>query len=68
MCIIHIHAVEIRCGGAGNLDYCCDKDKVEKIFDAVKNEMNGNKLRVHSAYNTDGRLFIKFIALIIYIQ
>jgi transposase len=48
------------------LDYYRDKDKVEKIFDTVKNEMDGNRLRAHSAYNTDGRLFIKFIALIIY--
>jgi transposase len=30
--------------------------------------MDGNRLRSHSAYNTDGRLFIKFIALIIYMQ
>ena len=50
------------------LDYYRDKDKVEKIFDAVKNEMDGNRLRAHSAYNTDGRLFIKFIALIIYMH
>ena len=50
------------------LDYYRDKDKVEKIFDAVKNEMDGNRLRSHSAYNTDGRLFIKFIALIIYMH
>ena len=28
--------------------------------------MDGDRLRVHSQYNTDGRLFIKFIALIIY--
>jgi transposase len=50
------------------LDCYRDKDKVEKIFDAVKNEMDGNRLRSHSAYNTDGRLFVKFIALIIYMK
>jgi transposase len=50
------------------LDYYRDKDKVEKIFDTVKNKMDGNRLRSHSAYNTDGRLFIKFIALIIYMK
>jgi transposase len=49
-------------------DYYRNKDKVEKIFNAVKNEMDGNRLRAHSAYNTDGRLFIKFIALIIYMH
>ena len=48
------------------LDYYRKKDSVEKVFDIVKNEMDGDRLRVHSQYNTDGRLFIKFIALIIY--
>ena len=44
------------------------KDQVEKMFDIFKNEMNGDRLRVHSQYNTDGRLFVKFIALIIYAE
>ena len=43
-------------------------DGVEKIFDVVKNEMDGGRLRAHSQYNIDGRLFIKFIALIIYME
>ncbi|GHV08984.1 hypothetical protein FACS1894160_4160 [Bacteroidia bacterium] len=30
--------------------------------------MDGDRLRSHSQYNTDGRLFIKYIALIIYMQ
>ena len=30
--------------------------------------MDGDRLRSHSQYNMDGRLFIKFIALIIYMQ
>jgi transposase len=50
------------------LHYYRDKDKVEKIFNTVKNEMDGDRLRSHSNYNMDGRLFIKFIALIIYMQ
>ncbi|MDR0575402.1 MAG: IS1634 family transposase [Tannerella sp.] len=50
------------------LHYYRDKDKVEKIFDTVKNEMDGDRLRSHSQYGMDGRLFIKFIALIIYMQ
>jgi transposase len=41
------------------------RDKVEKIFDIVKNEIDGDRLKVHSQYNTEGRLFIKFISLII---
>jgi transposase len=50
------------------LEYYRNKDNVEKIFDIVKNEMDGDRLRVHSQYNTEGRLFIKFIALIIYME
>jgi transposase len=30
--------------------------------------MDGDRLRSHSKYSMDGRLFIKFIALIIYMQ
>ncbi|GAX60734.1 transposase IS4 family protein [Candidatus Scalindua japonica] len=44
------------------------KDQVEKMFDIYKNEMNGDRLRAHSQYNVDGRLFIKFVALIIYAE
>ncbi len=43
-----------------------NRDTVEKLFDVEKNELDGNRLRVHSQYNADGRIFIKFIALIIY--
>ena len=50
------------------LDYYRKKDNVEKIFNVVKNEMDGDRLRVHSQYNTEGRLFLKFIALIIYME
>ena len=50
------------------LDYYRQRDLVEKVFDIVKNEFDTNRLRVHSQYNTDGRLFIKFISLIIYME
>ena len=30
--------------------------------------MDGNRLRVHSDFNTQGKLFVKFIALIIYMK
>ena len=43
-----------------------DKDKVEKIFDGVKNHMDGSRLRVHSGYNLDGKLFVRYIAMILY--
>jgi len=45
------------------LNHYRQRDSVEKIFDIVK---DNHRLRSHSSYNTDGRLFIKFIALIIH--
>lgn len=43
-----------------------DKDKVEKAFNIVKNEMDGSRLRVHSEENMDAKLFIRFLALIVH--
>ena len=48
------------------LDHYRRRDGVEKLFDIVKNEMDGDRLRSHSSFSTEGRLFIKFIALILY--
>jgi transposase len=50
------------------LEYYRNRDRVEKLFDIMKNEMDGSRLRVHSSYNVDGKLFVKFIALIIYMK
>ena len=50
------------------LSFYRNKDKVEKIFDNTKNELNTNRLRSHSKTATDGRFFVKFIATIIYQQ
>ena len=47
------------------LDYYRNKDRVEKLFDLVKNEMDGNRLRAHNDFTNYGRLFIRFIALIL---
>ena len=48
------------------LSFYRDKDKVEKIFDNTKNELNTNRLHSHSKATTDGRLFVKFISTILY--
>jgi len=48
------------------LSHYRQRDKVEKVFDVSKNEMDGNRLRAHDQYRVNGRLFIKFIALIIH--
>jgi transposase len=42
------------------------KDYLEKIFDVLKNEFDGKRLRGHSKDVINGRLFIKFISLILY--
>ena len=50
------------------LNFYRNKDVVEKIFDTTKNEFDTNRLRSHSKTTVEGRLFIKFIATIIYQQ
>lgn len=47
------------------LNYYRNKDIVEKLFDLVKNEIDGNRLRAHNDFTNHGRLFIRFIALIL---
>lgn len=47
------------------LNYYRNKDLVEKLFDLVKNEMDGSRLRAHNDFTNHGRLFIRFIALIL---
>ena len=50
------------------LSFYRNKDTIEKIFDNTKNEMNTNRLHSHSKTTTEGRLFVKFIATILYQQ
>ncbi len=48
------------------IDYYRNKDSIEKIFDVVKNEISGKRLRAHSRESAEGRLFVKFISSILY--
>jgi transposase len=41
------------------------RDLIEKVFDSMKHEMDGKRLRVHSREAMEGRLFIMFIAMIL---
>ena len=41
-----------------------DKDKVEKCFDDLKNQLDMKRLRMHNSETVDGRLFIQFLSLI----
>ena len=42
------------------------KDAVEKFFDAVKHELERKRLRIHTQETFEGRLFLDFVALILY--
>jgi len=42
------------------------KDTVEKFFDALTHELERKRLRIHTQETFEGRLFLDFIALILY--
>ncbi|MHB8277245.1 MAG: IS1634 family transposase [Candidatus Humimicrobiaceae bacterium] len=42
------------------------KDAVEKFFDNMKNDMDRKRLRIHNPGTFEGRLFVDFVALILY--
>lgn len=48
------------------LEYYRRKDYLEKTFDILKNEFDGKRLRASSKDAVEGRLFIKFLGLILY--
>ena len=41
------------------------KDAVEKLFDQIKCDMDGNRIRTHNEQTTDGKVFTTFIACVI---
>ncbi len=41
------------------------KDVVEKLFDQIKCDMEGNRIRTHNEQTTDGKVFVTFIACVI---
>lgn len=42
-----------------------ERDKIEKMFDSMKNELNGLPLRAHKTNTLKGYFFIYFISLIV---
>ncbi len=48
------------------LNYYRKKDMAEKIFDNLKNELDGSSLHVDNQRNTEARAFINFLSLILY--
>lgn len=47
------------------LNIYCTKDVVEKSFDNTKNDLDLERLRIHSDKAMEGRIFIGFVSLII---
>jgi len=47
------------------LYYYRQKDVAEKMFDQIKCDMEGNRIRTHNEQTTDGKVFVTFIACII---
>jgi transposase len=41
------------------------KDAIEKLFDQIKCDMDGNRIRTHNEQTTDGKVFVTFIACVI---
>jgi len=42
------------------------RDAIEKLFDTQKNELNQSRIRVHTRTSMMGRLFLSFLAIILY--
>ncbi len=47
------------------LSHYRNKDLVEKVFDLMKNEMDGKRLRTHNDHTSVGKIFVLFISSII---
>lgn len=47
------------------LDQYRQKDRVEKIYDVLKNSLNEERLRVHSQESMHGKMFVTFLSLIL---
>jgi transposase len=54
--------------GVRALQWYRQKDVVEKSFDVLKHELDGQRLRGHSTEAITGRLFLKFLSLIIHAE
>lgn len=54
--------------GVRALQWYRQKDVIEKSFDVLKHELDGQRLRGHSTETITGRLFLKFLSLIIHAE
>ena len=47
---------------ADTLHHYRAKDAAEKLFDQIKCDMDGNRIRTHNEQTTDGKVFVTFVA------
>lgn len=47
------------------LDLYKQKDNIEKVFDCMKNDIDRDRLRVHTSERTEGAIFIVYLSLIL---
>jgi transposase len=43
-----------------------EKDRIEKVFDTLKNDIHEGRLRTHGTQRMQGKMFVTFLALILY--
>jgi len=47
------------------IEYYRNRDEVEKDMHSLKNELDGKRIRAHNSHTANGRIFVKFLAMII---
>jgi transposase len=60
-----IFSTDMNATAEDTLNHYRAKDVAEKLFDQIKCDMDGNRVRTHNENTTDGKVFVTFIACII---
>jgi len=60
-----IFTTDMNATAEDTLNHYRAKDATEKLFDQIKCDMDGNRIRTHNEKTTDGKVFITFIACVI---
>jgi hypothetical protein len=60
-----IFTTDMNASAEETLQHYRAKDATEKLFDQIKCDMDGNRVRTHNENTTDGKVFVTFVACII---
>ena len=60
-----IFTTDMNATAAETLQHYRAKDTIEKLFDQIKCDMEGNRIRTHNENTTDGKVFVTFIACVV---